>query len=1198
MGVCVSLLLIIQAPPIKKRALEWVILSALNEPNHKIELEGVSGFFPFSLQVSKCVMSDKDGPWMEVKGTDTFLKIFPFRGYFSSDSLNLYRLPILEASSGFSSVELFPTLICQTFLRSLIIKQIKIDPSIFGSVYEASFLLMPDDYGGQQINVTSSVEGKIVTDLSILIKTKGKGADVVIKGQEKAQGIFGKLIEEHTSVPTGVISLNGNINFESLDFDSNAQVSLSFEHEKWGKAELEVHQKEKLVNVKISALPLGQKAIKAEAVVNCGAGKAVVDQLEVSQEGNILVKGEALLDFALPLIKADADLSVTLLSGKDVNTPINFVTNLSYNIKSKNLTLKGGMDKFSLLGSWGEEVIGNQLEWSINANFQNVNDIVIESLTVSSNKGHFLNGEVRFSPTQLQGKFKTSFSSYDVLKGNKPPVIFESVLSGSLTKPILKTHAILSDTMPFRIKEMEITADFDHSDLWIIHLQAFGEETSISVEIDHHPNLKKTGIKVNVDTKNFEPWFKGTVPVHLEANLDENLTGKIKGSIKGIKLGSLALMQTDFLMIVKEGRGEFDLKSIQRISRKKKTAVPILISQGEFDFVNLSLFVKDMKLTPNTHTIILDKPCLIDFKNAKVDELDLSVAQGKIKIEKFNCASCTENQTHQVWSGRVIVSNVPLSILQIFESSLVLNGAISGHAQLTGEQVFPEIKGQLEISNVSYAPLAEKEIRSLEKMNGEITFNWLPNTLDWKIEGNASPTLTFISDGRIALSNGCVQPSSHVQATLKGSLHLGIFSAFLGSGDRINGVLITDLIINGSIEQPSLKGNIQLVSGLYEIADFGTTIRDITLSAEAKGSRIVISSLTAIDGASGEHKGRINGQGYLEVKHLFSPGVDIRLDLTDFQVAQSDSFMGKATGSLFLKGEGVRSKVTGEVLLEPAELYLEEAASSNIPTINIMNQQVSPQKQVKKDKSKENDSKLFPIELKLNAPKDFRIQGFGLESSWSGVMIVVGTVGDPQLVGAIKIESGKLDVFGKAMKIKEGSITYKETPKDDPYLLITSVREVDAGTTVKLVIEGYASDPRFTFLSIPALPEEEILSRLLFGKELGKISVGQSLQLATAAAAMNGKKGLNVMDKIRSSFGLDTLELKEQKKANSYDTTGSQALSVGKEFGNVKVSIDQGVSTGTSKATLEAAIAPNLNVDVDVGGDQSSGIGLNWVKRY
>ena len=1187
------MLLIIQAPPLKKKVLEWAILSALNEPNHQVKFEGVRGFFPFSLRASKCVMSDKNGSWMELKGIDISFKTFPVRGYFSVDSLNLHHLPLLEFPSKIAFVDVFYALAGQSFIHSFNIKEIKIDPSIWGRSYDASFLLTPNNQGAQQVSLTSSVDGTILTDLSMLVSSKNKGVDIAIKGQESTQGIFAKLLEEHISIPAGAISLKGHITSESLDFNSDGQANLSFNHEKWGKAELDVQQKEKVVQVKLNAQPLDQKAIKVDVTINrAGINQTrkenvfSIEQLEFSRAENFLVKGKALLDFSFPLIKAETDLSVSLLSEKDANTSIDFSTNLTYDTKKKTLTVKGGSKKFSLLGSWGEEFIGQKLEWSANVDLQDTNNIILESLTLSSDKGHLLQGDVRFSSAQVQGKLTTS------LKANKEPIIFETILSGSLTKPILKTHSSTPEGFPLHIKEVEIALDFDQPDLWFVHLQALGDETTIHLEINHHPSLKKTALKVQADTNNLEPWFKGVMPVHLEANLNENLTGMVTGSIKGLKLGALSFMQTDFSVILKEGKGEFDLKSSQRISRKKKGAVSILVSRGEVDFKKAFLLIKEMKLTPDTHTIVLDHPCLIDFKKASVDRFELSVDQGKVRIEKFSCGSCIETQPNGTWSGQVSVQNVPLSILQIFESSLALNGTINGHAQITGDQSFPEVKGQLKISNVTYAPLTEKKIQSL--VDGEINFNWLPNTLNWKVEGHAKPTLSFVSDGKITLSNGWVQPSSQVQMELKGSLNLEIFSALLGSGDRINGILTTDLVVTGNIEQPLLKGGIQVTSGLYEIADFGTMIRDITLNAEAKGSRIVISSLTANDGTvKKDNSGQIIGQGHVELKQLFSPLVDVRLDLTNFQVAQSDSFMDKATGPLFLKGEGVYSKVTGEVLLEPAELFLEEAASADIPTLKITNQQVEQKKQDQK-----NDSKLFPIELKLNAPKDFKIEGFGLESSWGGIMMVAGTVGDPQLVGSIKADTGKLDVFGKSMKIKEGTITYKETPKDDPYLLIICVRDVDAETSVTFTIEGYASNPRFTFSSIPALPEEEILSRLLFGKELGKISVGQSLQLATAAAAMNGKKGLNVMDKIRSSFGLDTLELKDQKKADSYDTTGSQALSIGKEFGNVRVSIDQGVSTGTSKATLEAAVAPNLNVDLDVGGDKSSGLGLTWVKRY
>ncbi len=88
------------------------------------------------------------------------------------------------------------------------------------------------------------------------------------------------------------------------------------------------------------------------------------------------------------------------------------------------------------------------------------------------------------------------------------------------------------------------------------------------------------------------------------------------------------------------------------------------------------------------------------------------------------------------------------------------------------------------------------------------------------------------------------------------------------------------------------------------------------------------------------------------------------------------------------------------------------------------------------------------------------------------------------------------------------------------------------------------------------------------------------------------------MEKVRSSFGLDILEVKENANEDRDSPTTSQAVSIGKEFGNVRVSLDQSLDNSASTATVSTAITPNLNVDIDVGGAQSSGVGLTWIKRY
>ena len=63
---------------------------------------------------------------------------------------------------------------------------------------------------------------------------------------------------------------------------------------------------------------------------------------------------------------------------------------------------------------------------------------------------------------------------------------------------------------------------------------------------------------------------------------------------------------------------------------------------------------------------------------------------------------------------------------------------------------------------------------------------------------------------------------------------------------------------------------------------------------------------------------------------------------------------------------------------------------------------------------------------------------------------------------------------------------------------------------------------------MPALPQDELLSRLLFGTSITNLSAPEALQLAAAVAALNdrsGNGGLNPINAVRRAIGLDRLRV-------------------------------------------------------------------------
>ena len=94
----------------------------------------------------------------------------------------------------------------------------------------------------------------------------------------------------------------------------------------------------------------------------------------------------------------------------------------------------------------------------------------------------------------------------------------------------------------------------------------------------------------------------------------------------------------------------------------------------------------------------------------------------------------------------------------------------------------------------------------------------------------------------------------------------------------------------------------------------------------------------------------------------------------------------------------------------------------------------------------------------------------------------------------------------------------------DPRLDI--VAEGDAnGVSAKIAINGSALKPQIAFSSVPALPEEELLSRMLFGSSITQISAPEAVQLASALASFRSGGGLDPINKVRNAIGLDRLRI-------------------------------------------------------------------------
>jgi translocation and assembly module TamB len=157
------------------------------------------------------------------------------------------------------------------------------------------------------------------------------------------------------------------------------------------------------------------------------------------------------------------------------------------------------------------------------------------------------------------------------------------------------------------------------------------------------------------------------------------------------------------------------------------------------------------------------------------------------------------------------------------------------------------------------------------------------------------------------------------------------------------------------------------------------------------------------------------------------------------------------------------------------------------------------------------------------------------------------------------------------------------------------VATAEAGDLTAIVrVTGPASAPEFAFESEPSLPQDEVLSRLLFNRPVSEIGPVQAAQLAFAVNRLRGGGGLDVLGEIRQGLGLDTLDV-----VTGDTPEDGTSVRAGRYLSDdVYLELERGTGPQSGRARIEVEILPNVSVEADTGEDARSGIGLKWKYDY
>ncbi|WP_420824996.1 translocation/assembly module TamB domain-containing protein [Sphingomonas corticis] len=466
------------------------------------------------------------------------------------------------------------------------------------------------------------------------------------------------------------------------------------------------------------------------------------------------------------------------------------------------------------------------------------------------------------------------------------------------------------------------------------------------------------------------------------------------------------------------------------------------------------------------------------------------------------------------------LANLPLSVLDIGYSGLGLGGAASGTVTLAlADGAAPTGRANLTVRGITRSGLLSTSAPIDLGIAGVLAAD------------RAGFRAVMASGGRIVgRAQALLKPAGGgdlVERLRRAPLFAQL--RYSGPADtlwRLTRVELFDLTgpvaiaadATGTLAAPQIRGTVRASGGRIQSATTGTLLTQVEAQGSFAGSRLRIDRFTANAGTGG----RVTGTGSFDFAGTKGVAFTIDTEANRALLIDRDDIGATVTGPIrFRSADGFGGVISGDVRLDSSRYRLGQAtAASAVPRLNVREINLPPGAD-----SDDDAPAPWTLDIKARARNGLMVSGLGLSSEWTAQVQIAGTPTNPAITGRADLVRGEYEFAGREFELSRGIIRFAGEVPANPALDIEAVANTQ-GINASIRVTGVAQKPEITFASVPALPQDELLSRLLFGTSITNLSAPEALQLAAAVAALqDGGNGLNPINAVRRAAGLDRLRI-------------------------------------------------------------------------
>jgi translocation and assembly module TamB len=539
------------------------------------------------------------------------------------------------------------------------------------------------------------------------------------------------------------------------------------------------------------------------------------------------------------------------------------------------------------------------------------------------------------------------------------------------------------------------------------------------------------------------------------------------------------------------------------------------------------------------------------------------------------------------------LDSLDLAIANALIPNLGLGGQATGSFDFAqaSSTAFPTGTARITVSNFTRTGLAAVS----EPVDVEFLGTLAPSGLDARalVRRGGTPVGRMLATLRPTAGGGSWS-SRLLAAPLSGGIRYNgpagvLFSLAALPQQQLSGAIAIAADFGGHLQAPLLNGLIRADNLTYDDEAYGTRLSSMKIAARFNNDRLVLDTLSAKAG-----DGTVDAQGQVGLAAAQGFPIDLTARLNKAQLARSDALGATTTGQIHITNGLTGGLIQGTINVDDARYQIIRQGASEVPELTGVRRKSDLNKPAAAPAAPKPNG-VFKLDLALRAPNQIFVSGMGLESEWQLDMHVGGTSAAPVITGNIQIVRGTYSFSGKRFEVNRGLVTFRGGALTDPDIDIQATTTANDITAV-LAVTGTGQHPQISFTSTPALPQDEVLSRLLFGTSPANLSATDAIQLAMALNSLRGSGGggLNPLGKLRAATGFDRLRV-----LGADQTTGrGTSLAAGKYITrNIYVEIITD-ARGFTATQLQISLTKALSLLSAAGSQGGSNASLRYSKDY